>query len=248
MNGRKADAMRSKIPLILLPGLVCDAALWQAQLRDLAPLASMAVPDLSRFESIDDMASAVLATAPPRFALAGLSMGGYVAQAMVRLAPERIARLALLDTTAREDRPEQTQARRTLMAMTRNGDFEGALELLLDRMIDPVRRSDAVLCDAILTMERRVGAAAFLRQQTAIIARPNELATVAASRVPLLVLCGENDAITPLAVHREIVAVRPDATFVVIESCGHVSTLERPAEVTAALAAWLRAGDDPAIF
>lgn len=226
---------------MLLPGLVCDAVLWRDQIASLAPVADITVPDLTPFDSIEAMARAVLANAPERFALAGLSMGGYVALAMLHLAPERVERLALLDTSAREDAPEQTATRRVLMDMTRAGRFEEVLVLLLERLIDPARRSDVPLRDAILAMERSAGPDAFLRQQNAIIERPNRLATIAASDCPLLVLCGDHDAITPLEVHEEMRRARPDAAFRVIADCGHLSTLERPAEVSAALREWLGA-------
>ena len=239
--------MRSKSPLLLLPGLACDAGLWEHQLRDLGELASITVPDLRDFESIEAMARSVLALAPPRFALAGLSMGGYVAQAMLRAAPERIERMALLDTTARADSSEQTAARRSLIALAEGGAYDDALALLLERLIHPSRRVDAALCDAILAMERRVGPDAFVRQQRAIIGRTNGLSTLAASRMPLLVVYGDGDAIAPPEVHREMAAVRPDATLVAIAACGHMSTMERPAAVSAALAAWLGAGDDSSI-
>jgi pimeloyl-ACP methyl ester carboxylesterase len=228
---------------VLVPGLICDAALWQHQAAALAPVADIRIPDLAPFDSIDAMADAVLAAAPMRFALGGLSMGGYVAQAILRRAPERVLRLALLDTTARADQPEQTAARRTLMQMTREGRFEDVLAQLLERLIDPSRYGDHALCETILEMERRVGPDAFLRQEAAILGRPDGAQTLAAGRCPLLLLCGENDAITPPAVHREMHALRPDATLVVVAACGHLSVLERPEPVTAALAAWL-AGDD----
>src|SRR5215469_18912975 len=113
----------AKTPLILLPGLLCDAALWGPQTAALADIADMSVADLTQADSMAAMAEAVLGAAPPKFALAGLSMGGYVAFEVMRRAPERVERLALLDTSARPDTPEHKRARRELMALAQRGEF-----------------------------------------------------------------------------------------------------------------------------
>jgi pimeloyl-ACP methyl ester carboxylesterase len=229
--------------LVLLPGLLCDAALWAPQVGDLSDLGGAWIADLTRHDSIAEMASAVLREAPSeRFALAGLSMGGYVAQEMVRQAPRRVQRLALLDTRARPDEPEETQRRHGLMELAqREGGFTPVTHRMLPLLVHPERVKDEPLVRTIRDMAERVGLAAYLRQQTAIIARPDFRPLLSSIRCPTLVLCGREDALTPLVFHQEITAAIPGAELEVIEACGHLSTLERPAEVNAALRAWLEA-------
>ncbi len=227
--------------LVLLPGLLCDAALWAPQVGDLSEVNPW-IADLTRHDSIAEMAAAVLREAPAeRFALAGLSMGGYVAQEIVRQAPRRVERLALLDTRARPDEPEETQRRHVLMELAQQeGGFRPVTDRLLPLLVHPARVKDEPLVRTIREMAERVGLAAYLRQQRAIIGRPDFRPLLPAIRCPTLVLCGRQDALTPLAFHQEITAAIPGAGLEVIEACGHLSTLERPTEVNAALRAWLR--------
>jgi pimeloyl-ACP methyl ester carboxylesterase len=227
--------------LVLLPGLLCDAALWAPQVGDLSQLRSAWIADLTRHDSIAEMAAAVLREAPvERFALAGLSMGGYVAQEVVRQAPGRVERLALLDTRARQDEPEETQRRLALMELARQeGGFAPVTNRMLPLLVHPARVKDEPLVRTIREMAERVGLAAYLRQQSAIIARPDFRPLLPFIRCPTLVLCGRQDALTPVVFHQEIAAAIPGAKLEVIEACGHLSTLERPAEVNAALRAWL---------
>jgi pimeloyl-ACP methyl ester carboxylesterase len=230
-----------KIPLILLPGLLCDQALWAPQLTALADITEARVADLSRDESLPAMAARVLAEAPARFALAGLSMGGYLAQEIVRHSPERVMRLALLDTSARADTPERTAQRRGLIELAQKGEFKGITPRLLPQWIHPDHLADQALTRTIMAMTQRVGRDAYLRQMKAIMARPDGRADLPRIRVPSLVLCGREDQSTPLALHEEIAALVPGATLVVIEQCGHLSTLEQPEQVSAALWRWLAA-------
>jgi pimeloyl-ACP methyl ester carboxylesterase len=227
--------------LVLLPGLLCDAALWAPQVTALSERHHIWVADLTRHDSIAEMAAAVLREAPvERFALAGLSMGGYVAQAVVRQSPRRVERLALLDTRARPDEPEETERRRALMELAqRERGFVPVTNRMLPLLVHPSRVKDEPLVRTIRGMAERVGLAAYLRQQTAIIGRPDFRPSLPSIRCPTLVLCGREDALTPLAFHEEIAAAIPGAELRAIEACGHLSTLERPEEVNAALRAWL---------
>jgi pimeloyl-ACP methyl ester carboxylesterase len=159
-----------RTPLVLLPGLLCDQALWQSQIEGLADLADPSVADLTQDASLPAMAARVLAAAPPRIALAGLSMGGYVAQEIMRRAPERVERLALLDTNARADRPDQTARRRDLIALARRGRFKGVTKRLLPYLIHPDRLDDTPLTGVVMGMAERIGREAFLRQEEAIMA------------------------------------------------------------------------------
>jgi pimeloyl-ACP methyl ester carboxylesterase len=228
-----------RIPLLLLPGLLCDRALWQSQINDLNDVADCQVADLGRHDTLSAMAASVLATAPPRFALAGLSMGGYLALEILRQAPGRVSRLALLSTSARADTPEQSQRREDLMALARQGRFKGVTPRLLPLLLHPDRLTDQALVDTVMGMAERVGAAAFLRQQSAIVQRPDGRALLPGVRCPSLVLCGRQDALTPLERSLEIADAIPGARLSVLEHCGHLSALEHPTRVSAALRAWL---------
>jgi pimeloyl-ACP methyl ester carboxylesterase len=228
-----------KIPLLLLPGLLNDARLWQAQVRDLAPLAQPVVVDLSGADTIARLALDTLAAAPaPRFALAGLSMGGYVAFEIMRRAPERVAGLALLDTTARPDTPQATDLRRNLMQLASN-DFAGVIYTLLPKLVDPTHLREPELVAVIKAMADSLGKDVFIRQQRAIIGRPDSRPDLRNINCPTLVLCGRNDAITPIELHEEIAAGIVGSQLAILERCGHLSPLEQAPKVSAALKNWL---------
>ena len=225
--------------LLMIPGLSCDAALWRYQLDGLGDMAEMAVADVAGPDSIAAMAGAVLAAAPARFALAALSMGGYVAQEIMRRAPERVTRLALLDTSARADTASQAAYRRDMIALAGRGEFKGVTRRLLPMLIHEDRLEDAALTTVITEMTQRVGLETYVRQQTAIMNRRDGRKGLAAIRCPSLVLCGREDRLTPLDHHEEMAASIPGARLVVIENCGHLAPLERPHEVNRALREWL---------
>lgn len=231
----------ARIPLALVPGLLLDAALWRAQIADLSDIADCRVPDLTSQDGIPAMARAVLDMMPERFALAGLSMGGYVAFEMIRQAPHRIGLLALLDTAARPDTPDQTRRRRSLVALARKGRFKGVTRRLLPMLVHESRLDDAALTDEIFAMAERCGRDAFLRQQAAIMGRTDSRATLLRIACTALVLCGRQDALTPLDGHEEMAQRIPSARLVVVEDCGHLAPMERPEAVSAALRDWLRA-------
>jgi pimeloyl-ACP methyl ester carboxylesterase len=226
-------------PLVLLPGLLCDQLLFAPQLPALASLRQVLIPDLTQDDSIEDMARRVLDTAPDRFALAGLSMGGYVALEIMRLAPERVSRLALLDTRARSDTPEETARRRGLLELSAKGEFRGVTPRLLPLLIHPDRLADDALTGVVMAMAEAVGREGFFRQQQALIAREDRRDLLGTIAVPTLVLCGREDALTPLAMHLELAAAIREATLVVIPNCGHLAPLERPQAVTRQLLGWL---------
>jgi len=228
-----------RTPLLLLPGLLCDQALWQAQLHDLSDLAACHVPDLGSQDNLPAMAQRVLAHAPPHFALAGLSMGGYCAMEILRQAPERVTHLALLDTTARADTDQQRQRRQDLITLTQQGEFRGVTPRLLPMLIHPDRLDDQPLVDTVMGMAERVGPQAFLRQQQAIMGRPDSRELLATVSCPTLILCGRQDTLTPLERSLEMADSIAGARLSVIEDCGHLSALEHPTRVSAALRAWL---------
>jgi pimeloyl-ACP methyl ester carboxylesterase len=233
--------MTAKLPLILLPGLLCDAALWQYQLTALSEFAAPSVADLTGESSISDMASAVLAAAPPRFALAGLSMGGYVALEILRRAPERIDRLALLDSGGRADTEELKERRRGLIALARRGRFKGVTPRLLPLLLHPDNLVEPLI-GIVTGMAERVGQAAFIRQESAILGRIDSRPSLASIAAPTLVLCGDADQLTPPALSEELAAGIPGARLVLVEGSGHLSTLERPEAVNRAMIDWLHDG------
>jgi pimeloyl-ACP methyl ester carboxylesterase len=233
--------MVNKTPLVLIPGLLCDRALWQGQIDEIADIADPWVADVTRDDSMTGMARRVLAGAPPRFALAGLSMGGYVAQEIMRQAPERVTRLALLDTGSRADTEEQIARRRGLIELAEKGEFHGVTPRLLPVFVHPKRLEDTALVAAVTAMTERVGKDAFLRQQRAIMGRPDSRPSLGAITCPTLVLCGREDQLTPLELHEEMVSLIRGAELAIVEECGHLSTMERPWEVSVHIRQWLTA-------
>ena len=224
-------------PLILLPGLACDAALFAAQARDLADTAEVSVGDTLRDDSLPAMARRVLGAAPARFALAGLSMGGYLAFEVLRQAPERVTRLALLDTSARADTPEATRTREEAIASVGKVPYEKLARASLPRLV--AEDADPAVKQAVADMAVRVGPDTYVRQQRAIMARPDSRADLGGIAVPTLVLVGAKDVLTPPDLAREMAAAIPDAVPVEVPGSGHLSALERPDAVTAALRDWL---------
>lgn len=232
-------SVSQRVPLAFLPGLLCDAALWRHQIEALAGLAEARIADFTRQETIAGMARAVLASMPERFALAGLSMGGYVAFEIMRQAPARVLRLALLDTRAGPDSPEDATRRRGLIELAEKGEFKGVTPRLLPLFLHPARHEDAALTGEVRAMAERVGRDAFIRQQKAILGRPDSRPTLVTIACPTLVLCGRQDALTPVGDHMAMAAGIREARLRVIEDCGHLATLERPEAVNEALEAWL---------
>lgn len=226
--------------LILLPGLLCDAALWAHQEQYLADIADIRIADLTLDDSLETMAARILADAPEKFALAGLSMGGYAALAVLRAAPQRVTRLALLDTAATPDTKEQSTRRRILMQLAQSGQFKGVTPRLLPLLLHPDRVNEEPLAEAVMAMAERVGLDAFLRQQRAIMTRADARPELPGIRVPTMVICGRQDALTPLARSQEMAGAIPGAQLAVIEECGHLSTMERPQAATALMRLWLQ--------
>lgn len=231
--------MAEPMPLVLVPGLLCTERLFRPQAEALAGRAAVSVADTTAFDNVGDAAAALLAAAPPRFALGGLSMGGYVCFEVLRRAPERVVGLALMDTSARPDGAEQVARRKDLIALARRGRFKGVTSQLLPMLIHPDRLADAELTGAIFAMAEAVGRDAFIRQQTAIMARPDSRPDLPGIACPTLVVVGADDRITPPAIAEEMAGAIPGARLAPIAQCGHVSTLEQPAAVNAALRDWL---------
>lgn len=229
------------LAVVLIPGLLASARLYAEQIPALWRTGAVTVADHTRDDSMAAIARRILAGAPPRFALVGLSMGGYIAFEILRQAPERVVKLALLDTTARPDTPEQSAARRAQMALASSGRLEEVVEVQFVRAVHVSRRDDAGLRALNRLMAEDLGSAAFLRQQTAVMGRIDSRPMLSSIRAPTLVLVGEDDELTPPDRAAEMAHGILAARLVSVPHCGHLSTLERPREVTGALLAWLQA-------
>jgi pimeloyl-ACP methyl ester carboxylesterase len=229
-----------KTPLLLLPGLLTDARLFEPQLRGLAQIADPVVADLAGADNIAALAKGAIARMPPgRFAVAGLSMGGYVALEVMRQAPERVSALALLNTNARPDTAEGTANRRRLMALAEK-DFPAVNAALVPKLLHPDHAKDARLVKLLDDMAFAIGVEGFKRQQEAIIGRIDSRAHLGAIRVPAMVLAAREDQIMPLEVSEEMAHGIPGARLEMVEHCGHLSSLEQPDAVTALLRAWIQ--------
>ncbi|MVN77590.1 alpha/beta fold hydrolase [Hymenobacter sp. HMF4947] len=228
-------------PLVLVPGLLCTAELFAPQVAALWPYGSITVASTLEGETMAEIAAAILATAPPRFALAGLSMGGYICFEIMRQAPERVSKLALLDTSARPDAPQQVAQRHALLEQARQGDFAAVAARGLTAVLHPAHQQDAALRAIHERMGQAVGLAGLARELAAVIGRPDSRPDLAAITVPTLVVVGADDAVTPPDQAEELAAAIAGARLVVVPECGHSTTLEQPAAVNQALVDWLRA-------
>ena len=233
--------MSARPPLALLPGLGCDERLWAAQLRFLRPLCpQVAVGDVGAAGDVRGAAAAVLSRAPRRFALAGLSLGGIVALEIWRQAPERVAGIALLDTTTDADTEDKRRLREARLERMREvGLARMAKEELAPTYFAPSRSQDSALGQLVADMAEAVGEADFVRQCAILASRPDSAATLAGIRVPALALCGAQDALCPPAIHERMAAAIDGAELRVLDDCGHLSTLEQPTSVNQALLEWL---------
>ena len=231
--------MSESLPIVLIPGLLSSPRMYAPQVPQLWRTGPVMIADHTRDDSMAGIARRILSAAPARFALVGLSMGGYIAFEILRQAPERIAKVALLDTSARADAPEQTAMRRAQMALAAQGLLAEVVEQQFPRLVHRARRADGALREVFTLMAEEVGAAGFIRQQTAISGRSDSRPTLGSIRCPTLVLVGEGDELTPPERAAEIAAGVPGARLTTVPQCGHMSTLEQPDEVTRALLEWL---------
>ena len=229
-----------KEPLVLVPGLSCNAALYASQWPALADGRPILVADHARDETLSAIVQRLLAAAPPRFALCGLSMGGYIAFEVLRQAPERVTRLALLDTSARPATPETNLPREQMIALAEKGAFDNVTTLLWQKLVAPARLADEPLRLLVRRMADEVGVDGFVRQQKAIMQRPDSRPVLAGLSIPVLVLVGAEDEITPVAEARDMAGLAgARARLAIVPGCGHLSTLEAPEAVTAELLRWL---------
>jgi pimeloyl-ACP methyl ester carboxylesterase len=238
--------MRDTDVVLFLPGLLCDGRLWRDQVEALAGLRCV-VADLTHDDSLGAMAERALRALPAeaRLSVCGLSMGGYVAFEIMRRAPGRVARLALFDTSARPDTPEQTRRRRGLLSLSESGMFRGVTPRLLPQLLAPAHLAGPLGAE-VMAMAERVGRPAFHRQQRAIMHRPDSRPDLAAIAVPTLVGVGEEDALTPPHLAEEMAAGIPGAWLARIPGAGHLPPMETPDAVTLLLREWLETSDSHA--
>jgi pimeloyl-ACP methyl ester carboxylesterase len=233
-----------KTSLILVPGLLCDEVVWAHQSDALSGLADVHIATNGARDSLVAMAEAIIAQAPPRFALAGHSMGGRVALEVVRRVPERVIALALMDTghhalAAGEPGEREVAGRMALVEKSRRQGMRAMGWEWMQGMVYPSRLSDAVLVNAILDMIANKNPELYAAQTRALINRPEATSLLPKIRCPTLVLCGQEDLWSPPKRHEEMSALIPGSTLTVVPYCGHMSTMERPAAVSEALHEWL---------
>jgi pimeloyl-ACP methyl ester carboxylesterase len=231
--------MSEQLPVLLIPGLLCTPRLYLEQIPALWRFGPVTVADHTRDDSMTAIARRILSHAPLRFALVGLSMGGYVAFEILRQAPERVAKLALLDTTARPDLPEHTEQRQKQIEMAQSCHFADIARLLFPRFVAAAHQGDRTLKRIVRTMAEDTGPEAFVRQQTAIMTRVDSRPSLAGIGCPTLVVVGEQDSLTPPDRAAEMASAIPNARRIVVPDCGHLSTLEQPDALTQALVDFL---------
>ena len=226
--------------LLLLPGLMCDAAVWQGQAEAFASAYDVRTPNFHGFDSFDAMAKAALDLTDGRdFALAGHSMGGRVAMQVAAMVPQRVQRLALLDTAAHPPAPIETERRLGLVEIGEREGIEAVIQAWLPPMIAPNRHDDRALWDAIAAMLRRAGVQTLRRQQHALLNRPDGYAQLDTVRAPTAFIVGALDGWSTPQQHRDMQAHVPGSTLTVIDNCGHMAPMEAPDAVNAAFAQWL---------
>jgi pimeloyl-ACP methyl ester carboxylesterase len=232
--------MDDTMPILLVPGLLSSPRIFAPVLPALWRFGPVTVANHVRDDNMGAIARRILAEAPPRFALAGHSMGGYIAFEIMRQAPDRVAKLALINTQARSDTPEATERRRGMMARARAGQYHAMLDEFFPGLVHPSRHGDASLRQLIHDMGEDVTVDGFIRQQTAIMARSDSRPSLAWIKCPTLVLTGDEDNTIPNSLSKEMADGIHGAKLVILQNCGHMPQPEQPEATTAALVEWLR--------
>ncbi|AZV78806.1 alpha/beta hydrolase [Parasedimentitalea marina] len=229
----------SRDPLVLLPGMMCDARVFEPQIRALSSRVPVMVAPLLGGERIEDIALHLLHQLPQRFALAGLAMGGNVAMEILRRAPERVSRLCLMSTSPLSDTPAQAANREPMIIGARTGRMEDVLrQNMMPEYLAPGPQRIEIL-NQVHQMGMELGEALFVSQTRALQRRRDQQGTMRKCKVPTLILCGEYDQLTPVKRHEFLAELIPDATLEIVTAAGHLPTLERPDVVNRVLAEWL---------
>jgi pimeloyl-ACP methyl ester carboxylesterase len=226
-------------PLVLLPGMMCDARMFGPQIGALSAAYTLHLPPMTKAETMQALAAEILTHAPPRFALAGLSMGGIVAMNILAQAPDRVTKIALMDTNPLAEAPDMQARREPQIARVLAGGLDAVMrdEMKPPYLADSPQRTE--ILDLCMTMARCLGPDVFARQSRALASRPDQTATLAAFKGPALVLMGEHDILCPKPRHDLMHALMPQSRLAVIAGAGHLPTLEKPDETTAELLRWL---------
>ncbi len=233
------NKIKQKPLLYLLPGLLCDKTVWLHQVDHLSDLVDIRIPDFRGYDSLSGMAEHVIQDASGSFVVAGHSMGGRVALEVMRLAGQRVLKLALLDTGVHPRAVGEEQKRRRLLNLARDEGMSVLAKTWATPMVHPDRRGDEEFMDDIYQMVERHTYDEYQGQINALLNRRDATAQLGDTTCDTLVLCGREDAWSPLAQHEKMAAEIPNSELVVVDNCGHMSTMERPEEVTAALQRWL---------
>jgi len=230
----------SKLPLLLLPGTLCDATLFEHQLANLTDVASPWVVDVHHQDNLRDVAQYVLQQVEGDFAVAGLSYGGIVAFALWRQASQRIVKIALLNTNPYAAAPQTRETQQRFVGMAQLGQFKAiTTDFLKDVMLHPDHQKNLALREKVLRMAETIGISGFINEVKAQLARPDAMPDLPNIPCPTLVLTGREDRVVPLATHEAMNAALPNSRLVIVEHCGHLSTMEQPQIVTQALHDWL---------
>jgi pimeloyl-ACP methyl ester carboxylesterase len=232
--------MDNSMPILLVPGLAGSPRIYAPVIPALWRYGPVTVANHIRDDNMAVIARRILAEAPPRFALAGHSMGGYIAFEIMRQARERVAKLALINTQARPDTPEATERRRGQIARAKAGEYHAVLDELFSGFVHPSRRDDTALRQLVHDIGDDIGADAFVRQQTAVIGRADSRPTLAVISCPTLVLTADEDNTIPNRLSVEMADGIRNAKLAITPHCGHLPQLEQPLATADALVEWLR--------
>jgi pimeloyl-ACP methyl ester carboxylesterase len=230
--GHRSSKKDYVMDVLFVPGLNCTGALFAPQVTALEPRFSCFIADHGVADSLEAIAADILAKAPMRFALVGLSMGGYVAYEIMRQAPGRVLALALLDTRAEPDNEEDAERRHSTIALARDGHFDQLHGILWPRLVHSARLADKQLEEKVVGMMRETGAERFVRQQTAVLNRIDYRPTLSEISIPSTIIVGAQDVITPPVHAKALNSAIKRSRYVEIAECGHLSSLERPEAVT----------------
>ena len=227
------------LPLLLVPGMMCDARLYTPQINTISRQYPVHCGCITGYDTVERLAIEILNHAPPRFSLAGLSMGGIIAMELIRQAPERVDRLALLNTNCQADKQKVSEYRELLIARVQAGELEQVMKReLKPRYLGEVGQQKSIM-ELWLQMALDLGEGVFLRQSRALQRRPDQKDTLKKVRVPTLILCGDEDQLCPLSYHELMHSLVPGSRLEIIKRAGHLATLEQPETTTAALLRWL---------